>query len=251
MAAAAGAGEPLHEEVAGGSSWLGRIAYDRADADAPAGILSVWLGDDPEPLRYHEVPADEWEAFRGAESKGAFYGERIRQRYERVYGNARPEPWTPPFPVETRVDALCAFNEECEEVVLDAIARAKTSIYVAAYAFTRTRIASALCDASRRGVRVALKMDERQAEHPGATRLLELMREAGVEVRLIWVEGDYAAMHNKFMVFDLSSLVTGSYNFTTQAQVVNWENLVRIDSPAMAEVYKLAWDAIRSDRAAP
>ena len=57
-------------------------------------------------------------------------------------------------------------------------------------------------------------------------------------------------MHNKFMVFDLRWVIAGSYNFTTVAQVSNWENLIWVDSPDMAEQYKQAWDAIASDEIA-
>ena len=57
-------------------------------------------------------------------------------------------------------------------------------------------------------------------------------------------------MHNKFMVFDMRWVVTGSYNYTTVAQVSNWENLVWLDSADMAEQYKQAWDAIVSDEVA-
>ena len=64
---------------------------------------------------------------------------------------------------------------------------------------------------------------------------------------LIHTAGEYSAMHNKFMVFDMSRVVAGSYNFTTVAQVSNWENLVWLDSADMAEQYKQAWDAIVSD----
>ncbi|MBP5788250.1 MAG: KTSC domain-containing protein [Kiritimatiellae bacterium] len=240
-------GEPVRETVESDSSWLAEISFEREDSADDAGTLGVRLATDPTPLRYYEVPVEVWEAFKAAPSKGAFYGAEIRQRFERVYGETRAEKWDSPYPVETSVNAVCAFNEECEEVVLRAIASARTSIYVAAYAFTRTRIASALADASRRGVRVAMKMDVRQAEHPGAQRLIDYLRDAGVSVVLIRTEGEFAAMHNKFMVFDLRFLVTGSYNFTTQAQVVNWENLVWIDSPTMAELYHQAWSAIVSD----
>ena len=243
----AAAAAPVRETLAADGSWLSDISYERENPADTAGILSLRLGDDPTPVRYYEIPVEVWEDFKAAPSKGAFYGSAIRQRFERVYGSTRAEKWDAPYPVETSVNALCAFNEECEEVVLRAIAAAKTSIYAAAYAFTRTRIANALAEASRRGVRVALKMDSRQAEHPGAQRLLDLLRNAGVSVSLVFVEGDYAAMHNKFMVFDMHSLVTGSYNFTTQAQVVNWENLVWLESDTMADLYKQAWDAIVSD----
>ena len=90
-------------------------------------------------------------------------------------------------------------------------------------------------------------MDANQAEFPGAQKLIESLRGEGIPVTLIHTAGEYSAMHNKFMVFDLRWVVAGSYNFTTVAQVSNWENLVWMDSPDMAEQYKQAWDAIVSD----
>ena len=105
-------------------------------------------------------------------------------------------------------------------------------------------------------MRVEVKMDVNQADFAGAQKLIEWMRGEGIPVTLIHTAGEYSAMHNKFMVFDMRWVVAGSYNFTTVAQVSNWENLVWLESADMAEQYKQAWDAIASDevtepRAAP
>jgi phosphatidylserine/phosphatidylglycerophosphate/cardiolipin synthase-like enzyme len=132
-------------------------------------------------------------------------------------------------------------------VVLEGIEKSRESIWVAAYAFTRTRIAAALIAAHRRGVRVEVKMDVNQAEFIGAQKLIEWLRSEGIPVTLIHTAGEYSSMHNKFMVFDMKWVVAGSYNFTTTAQVSNWENLVWLESADMAEQYKQAWDAIVSD----
>ncbi len=234
------------ERAETGSTWLKEAAFEY-DEGATDGTLTVRLGDDPTPIRYFEVPLETWNEFKAAESKGSFYGKNVRQRYERQYGKSRQEVFDSPIPIQTQVDALCAFNEECEGVVLAGIEKSRESIWVAAYAFTRTRIAAALVRAHQRGVRVAVKMDANQAEFPGARKLIDWLRREGIPVTLIHVAGEYSAMHNKFMVFDLRWVVTGSYNFTTVAQVSNWENLVWLDSPDMAEQYKQAWDAIVSD----
>ena len=245
-ACAAAPAAPVQEHLEVESGWLRDISFEQEEGAAD-GTLKLRLGDDPVFIRYFEVPVEVWAEFKAAESKGSFYGRHIRQRYERQYGKSRQEVFDSPLPVQTQVNALCAFNEECEEVILQSIAGSQESIWVAAYAFTRTRIAAALAQAHRRGVRVAVKMDAGQAEFPGARKLIAWLREQGVPVTLIRTAGKYAAMHNKFMVFDLSRVVTGSYNFTTVAQVSNWENLVWLDSADMAEQYKLAWDAIVSD----
>ncbi len=237
---------PVEESIDTGSTWVHdvRFEYEEGAAD---GTLRVRLGDDPVEVRYFEVPLETWREFEQAESKGSYYGKNIRQRYERQYGKSRQEVFDSPLPVQTTVNALCAFNEECEDVVLQGIEKSRESIWVAAYAFTRTRIAAALVRAHQRGVRVEVKMDVNQAEFAGAQKLIEWLRREGIPVTLIHTAGDYSAMHNKFMIFDMRWVVTGSYNFTTTAQVSNWENLVWLDSADMAEQYKQAWDAIVSD----
>jgi phosphatidylserine/phosphatidylglycerophosphate/cardiolipin synthase-like enzyme len=234
------------DHLESGSSWVHDVSYIYEEGES-AGTLQVRLGRDPATVRYFEVPLAVWEDFKAAESKGAFYSAHIRQAYERQYGKSRQERFDSPIPVQTTVNALCAFNEECEGVILQAIEKSRESIYVAAYAFTRTRIAAALAEAHRRGVRVEIKMDVNQAEFIGAQKLLEYLRGEGVPVTMIHTAGEYSAMHNKFMVFDMRWIVTGSYNFTTTAQVSNWENLVWLESADMAEQFKQAWDAIVSD----
>ena len=247
-AGAAGAA-PVTEQAESDSDWVHDLAYTYEEGAAD-GTLTVRLGDDPVAVRYFEVPLETWADFQAAESKGSFYGKNIRQRFERQYGKSRQEVFDSPLPVQTQINALCAFNEECEGVVLEGIAKSRESIWVAAYAFTRTRIAAALIDAHQRGVRIEVKMDANQAEFAGAQKLIEWLRREGIPVTLIHTAGEYSAMHNKFMVFDLRWVVAGSYNFTTVAQVSNWENLIWADSPDMAEQYKQAWDAIVSDEVA-
>ena len=247
--AAAAWAAPVRESVETDSDWVHDVSYEREEGAAD-GTLTVRLGEDPVAVRYFEVPVAVWGEFKAAESKGSFYGKNIRQRYERQYGKSRQEMFDSPIPVQTQVDALCAFNEECEGVVLQAIDKSAESIWVAAYAFTRTRIAAALVRAHQRGVRVEIKMDANQAEFAGAQKLIEWLRSEGIPVTLIRTAGEYSAMHNKFMVFDMGRVVMGSYNFTTTAQVSNWENLVWLESADMAEQYKQAWDAIVSDEVA-
>ena len=247
--AAAAWAAPVRETLDAQSDWLHDVSYECEDG-AAEGTLTVRLGDDPVDIRYFEVPLEVWNEFKAAESKGAYYGKNVRQRYERQYGKSRQEIFDSPLPIQTQVAALCAFNEECEAVVLEGIEKSRESIWVAAYAFTRTRIAAALVRAHQRGVRVEVKMDANQAEFAGAQKLIDWLRREGIPVTLIHVAGEYSAMHNKFMVFDLRWVIAGSYNFTTVAQVSNWENLIWVDSPDMAEQYKQAWDAIASDEIA-
>jgi len=246
----AGWAAPVADRVETGSSWVKQASFEAEDG-ASDGILKVQLGEDPVSLSYFEVPIEVWEAFKASDSKGAFYTAEIRQQYDRQYGKSRQERFDSPIPIQTQVNALCAFNEECEAIVLQGIDKSEESIWVAAYAFTRTKIAAALVRAHQRGVRVVVKMDAKQAQYIGAEKLLDWMRKEGIPVTLIYTAGEYSAMHNKFMIFDMRWVVTGSYNFTTTAQVSNWENLVWLESADMAEQYKAAWDALVSDERPP
>ena len=133
---------PVVERVETDSTWVHDVSFEMEEG-ANEGTIRVQLGDDPVPVRYFEVPQSVWEEFKAAESKGAFYTANIRQRYERQYGKSRQEVFDSPIPVQTQVNALCAFNEECEGVVLQGIEKSQESIWIAAYAFTRTRIAAA------------------------------------------------------------------------------------------------------------
>jgi len=244
------AAAPEELDVSGSSS-LAYVSFEETAADDdgnPAlGTLCVRFRGDDTPIRYFEVPREVWDEFRASESFGAFYAKNIRLRYERQYGKSRSEVFDSPLPLSTLVNVRCGFNEECEPLVLEGIAKARESIYVAAYAFTRAAIARALVDAHRRGVHVAIKMDLRQSRSPQAKRVLAWIKEAGIPIQFIYVTGEYSAMHNKFMVVDARWVLAGSFNFTTTAQVSNWENILFLDSDEIASQYRAAWEGIVSD----
>jgi len=226
------------------SSWIESAVF-RKEPGATSGDLTVRIkGED---ITYLDVPVRVWVAFGEAESAGAFYGEKIRNRYERRTGEplwARHESRIEP-PVEAVVQ--CAFNEDCETLLVRHIETSRESILVAAYAFTRTRIAAALVSAHVRGVDVKVKVDERQAEYTAADRQLKYLARNGIPVTRISMKGEYAAMHNKFMVIDGRYVIGGSYNFTTTAGSANWENVTLIDSPDIASRYAEAWKAVTSE----
>jgi len=50
-------------------------------------------------------------------------------------------------------------------------------------------------------------------------------------------------MHNKLMILDAKAVITGSYNFSEHAEV-NDENMLIIQSPAVAKAYNQYFDAL-------
>jgi phosphatidylserine/phosphatidylglycerophosphate/cardiolipin synthase-like enzyme len=237
--------QPMEESLdTSSSSWIERIAFVR-ESTGDVGRLTVRIkGED---ITYLDVPVPLWEQFKSAESLGAFYGKNIKNRFERIKGPSLSERFETIPGLATTALVECAFNEDCEPLLLRTISAATGAVRVAAYAFTRTRIAAALAAAHERGADVRVKIDAKQAEYPSAQRVIQFLRDRGIAVTLILVQGDYSAMHNKFVVVDRRYVAAGSYNFTTTAGAANWENLLWVDSPEIAAQYEKAWEAIVSE----
>ncbi len=124
----------------------------------------------------------------------------------------------------------------CTQEVVDALTAAKKSVLVQAYSFTSAPIAKALVDAHKRGVDVKVILDRsnRTAHYSAAT----FLDHAGIPV---WIDARHAIAHNKIMIIDGGTILTGSFNFTTAAEQHNAENLVTIHDAALAGQYTANW----------
>lgn len=119
------------------------------------------------------------------------------------------------------------------EAITREIGKARQEVLVQAYSFTSTPIAKALLDAHKRGVKVVAILDRSQktAKYSGATFLAN----AGIPVL---IDSQHAIAHNKIIILDRQTLITGSFNFTAAAEKKNAENLLVIKgNPALIEKY--------------
>lgn len=114
-------------------------------------------------------------------------------------------------------------NGGATQAVVGEIGHARQEVLVQAYSFTSKPIAKALLDAHKRGVRIVAVLDksQRTQKYSGATFLAN----AGI---LVYIDSQHAIAHNKVMVLDRSTLITGSFNFTAAAEGKNAENLLVI-----------------------
>jgi phosphatidylserine/phosphatidylglycerophosphate/cardiolipin synthase-like enzyme len=112
---------------------------------------------------------------------------------------------------------------------------AKTSINVQAYSFTSQPIINALIAAKQRGVDVKIILDKSQLhENVGAKQVLA----AGIPT---WVDEKHDIAHNKIMIIDAQIVITGSFNFTANAEKNNAENCLVITGPTLAATYQANW----------
>lgn len=124
----------------------------------------------------------------------------------------------------------------CTEVVVRVLRDAKNTVLVQAYSFTSAPIADALIDAFQRGVTVAVILDKsQQAERYSMVRRLAA---SGTPVS---IDGAHAIAHNKVMVVDGETVITGSFNFTKGAEERNAENLLVIRDRDLAAQYEANW----------
>jgi phosphatidylserine/phosphatidylglycerophosphate/cardiolipin synthase-like enzyme len=120
------------------------------------------------------------------------------------------------------------------DAVVRAVHAAKTQVLVQAYSFTSAPIAKALVDAHKRGVTVLAVLDtsHETEQYSAATFLVN----AGIQTL---IDDQHAIAHNKVMVIDSATILTGSFHFTKAVEEKNAENLlVIIDAPELVTAYE-------------
>jgi phosphatidylserine/phosphatidylglycerophosphate/cardiolipin synthase-like enzyme len=143
-----------------------------------------------------------------------------------------------------------AFSPEAgsEDLVVKAIASARSNIGVAAYSFTSPVVAKALLTAKKRGVDVRVVVDENGNRSKASLAALNLLANAGIPTRTI---SRYAIHHDKYMVIDKITVQTGSFNYSKAAAKSNSENVMVIwNNPDVALTYLKHWQD-RFDQGTP
>jgi len=127
-------------------------------------------------------------------------------------------------------------NGGCTAAIVKEIDQAKEAIAVEAYTLTSEPIANALIAASRRGVSVAAIIDGRRPTK-------DYEQPARLEQAGAWVGRTraYAIMHNKVMLVDHDTVITGSFNFTESAEKRNAENVLIIKDKKLFGQYDNEW----------
>jgi len=121
------------------------------------------------------------------------------------------------------VDVYFSPRGGATDAVVRVIASAGSEILVQAYSFTSVPIAKALLDARRRGVRIEVILDKSQRRERYSSA--DFLVHGGIPT---YIDARHAIAHNKIMIIDRNTLITGSFNFTKAAEEKNAENLLVI-----------------------
>ena len=125
--------------------------------------------------------------------------------------------------------------------IMRTIGAATTSVKVAAFAFTSTYIGKAIKNAIYfKHVKVQMVLEAKVARKKYS--IDELLAVYGVDVREIDIPR--GVMHNKIVIVDDKKVITGSYNFTNDAENKNCENMIVTDIPELVAAYIKEFDKL-------
>jgi phosphatidylserine/phosphatidylglycerophosphate/cardiolipin synthase-like enzyme len=120
----------------------------------------------------------------------------------------------------------------CTDAIVKEIGKAKTEILVQAYSFTSKEIAKALVDAHKRGVDTIIVLDKsnKSQKYSAADFTFNMAIPT-------YIDAEHAIAHNKIMIIDKETVITGSFNFTKAAEERNAENLLILKNKELAKIY--------------
>jgi phosphatidylserine/phosphatidylglycerophosphate/cardiolipin synthase-like enzyme len=152
-----------------------------------------------------------------------------------IYAQSRTTKVQPPPPLP--IDIYFSPRGGCTEACIKEINAAQKMILVQAYSFTSAPIAEALKQAHKRGVDVKVILDKSQRTEKYS--MADFLIHGGIPT---FIDARHAIAHNKIMIIDSDTVITGSFNFTKQAEEQNAENLLVIRDQKIAEKYTSRWD---------
>jgi len=134
------------------------------------------------------------------------------------------------------IDVFFSPKGGCTDAVIREITNAKSVVLVQAYSMESDPILKALLAAHERGVKVEIILNkEKKISAYGKP---DFFHNAGIPV---WIDSIHSINHNKTMVLDGCTVITGSFNFTKKAEESNAENLLVIRDKKLAEKYGDNW----------
>lgn len=150
----------------------------------------------------------------------------------------QPAPLGPIFTIGSEAVCFTPGNNsvpgsDCAALAVSVIGQAKASLDIQAYNFTEPRIGAAIVAAKARGAAVRLIVDKISAHQRGEQ--VDLCAAAGIPV---FVDRRPRIAHNKVMIIDGKTVITGSFNFSVSAQKYNAENMLVISDPDLAADYE-------------
>ena len=124
---------------------------------------------------------------------------------------------------------------DCASVLIYWFGQANVSIHIMIYSFTLTDVANALIAAHNRGVDVKIAWDPTEVNIAGSQ--YQNLANAGISIRIDHEPG-LSLLHDKVAIIDSRVIITGSFNWSNEANLHDRENLLVINSQAWGAAYE-------------
>ena len=172
----------------------------------------------------------------------AMYEREFQEMWDGQFGPRSPSQLNEQTTVVNGSQVVVIFTSEdpaLEQAIIPVVKSATKSIRFLTFSFTDYPLADAMSQRSQNGVDVA-GVFERLGSDTEASELKTLYCR-NVRVRR---DGNPNFLHHKVIVIDERIVVTGSMNFSTNAEVSNDENVLIIDNEEIARLYMQEFERV-------
>ena len=170
------------------------------------------------------------------------YENEFQEMWDGQYGPKSPSQLAEQSTIVNGTPIQVIFTSEdkaLEQAIIPLVRSAQSRVRFLAFSLTDYPLAASMIEHSRNGVDVAGVFDKTLSGGQGAE--MGTLFCANVPVRQ---DGNPQFMHNKVIVVDDRFVVTGSMNYSTNAEESNDENVMIIDNPEIAALYMGEFDRI-------
>lgn len=142
----------------------------------------------------------------------------------------------PILPAPKEMQVCFAPDKGCQKLLLKHINNAKKSIHIQAFSFTDPDVGTALMNAKNRGISIKIIVDKSNTSNKKS--LIKMLGRQQIPIR---IDAPQGIAHNKIMIIDETIVITGSYNYSTNAYARNAENMLFLNDKQLAQTYLENW----------
>jgi len=146
----------------------------------------------------------------------------------------------------THIQVYFASEDEVINHLIPMVQSAKKSLHIMAFSFTQDDLTQAVLDRAEAGIAVQAIFETRGSETEYSA--LRPLYCAGIPARQ---DGNPGTFHHKVIVIDGQTVITGSLNFSENADSSNDENTIILTNPEIAAQYLAEFDRRWAEASAP
>lgn len=130
-------------------------------------------------------------------------------------------------------------GDDCIMQVENLFFQTRRTADVCVFTITSNRIARAMLEAFKRGVKIRIITDDDKSFDLGSD--IVQLSEAGIPVA---IDQSESHMHHKFALFDKRLLLSGSFNWTRSGAEKNQENVIVSDDQSLVDSFQREFDRL-------